>query len=62
MKKYHESPELLNPKTKNCIPALNSLKEEIEAVDWYQHGVDASNDNHLKKILEHNRNEEMEHA
>lgn len=62
MKNYHESPELLTPETKNYIRALNSLKEEIEAVDWYQQRVDASTNSQLKKILEHNRDEEMEHA
>jgi len=62
MKNYHESPELLTPETKNYIRALNSLKEEIEAVDWYQQRMDASTDDQLKKILEHNRDEEMEHA
>lgn len=62
MKNYHESPKLLTPETKNFIRALNSLKEEIEAVDWYQQRMDASTDERLKKILQHNRNEEMEHA
>ncbi|MDF1546212.1 MAG: ferritin-like domain-containing protein [Bacteroidales bacterium] len=62
MKNYHESPEQLSEQTKDYIRALNSLKEEIEAVDWYQQRVDAASDKHLKKILMHNRNEEMEHA
>ena len=62
MKDYHELPELLTPETKNLVRALNSLKEEIEAVDWYQQRVGASTDKQLTKILEHNRNEEMEHA
>jgi len=62
MKNYHESPELLTPETKNYIRALNSLMEEVEAVDWYQQRLDASTDVLLKKILEHNRNEEIEHA
>lgn len=62
MKNYHESPELLTPETKNFVRALNSLKEEIEAVDWYQQRMDASTDDLLKKILKHNRDEEMEHA
>ena len=62
MKNYHESPELLSDETKNFVRALNSLKEEIEAVDWYQQRMDAATDKQLKKILAHNRNEEMEHA
>ena len=62
MKNYHEPPELLSNETKDYIRALNSLKEEIEAIDWYQQRFDATGDKDLKKILGHNRDEEMEHA
>ena len=36
--------------------------EELEAVDWYNQRVDACKDKELKAILEHNRDEEKEHA
>ena len=36
--------------------------EELEAVDWYNQRVDACKDQVLKAILEHNRDEEKEHA
>lgn len=62
MQDYHESPELLSTETKDYVRALNSLKEEIEAVDWYQQRLDVTKDMQLKNILKHNRNEEMEHA
>ena len=62
MKDYHEQPNELNKETKDFTRALNSLKEEIEAIDWYQQRMDVASDQQLKKILEHNRNEEMEHA
>lgn len=62
MTDYHEPPELLSKETKDYTRALNSLKEEIEAVDWYQQRMDAASDKQLKKILKHNRDEEMEHA
>src|SRR5690606_2454708 len=39
-----------------------SLMEELEAVDWYNQRVDACKDPELRKILEHNRDEEKEHA
>jgi ferritin-like protein len=39
-----------------------SLIEELEAIDWYDQRVDASNDESLKAILAHNRDEEREHA
>lgn len=59
---YHESVNLLDEKTRDITRALNSLKEEIEAVDWYNQRVAASNCEELKKIMAHNRDEEIEHA
>ncbi len=62
MSDYHEPINELSAETRNYVRALNSLKEEIEAVDWYQQRVDASSDEALKSILAHNRDEEIEHA
>ncbi len=62
MPSYHEPTELLDEKTRNITRALLSLKEEIEAVDWYNQRVAASQDPELKRILAHNRDEEIEHA
>ncbi len=62
MAQYHEPTEELSAQDRNYTRALNSLKEEIEAVDWYHQRVASSNDEHLRKILEHNKQEEIEHA
>jgi ferritin-like protein len=62
MQNFHEPVEEISKETRNYIRALNSLKEEIEAIDWYQQRLDAATDDELKNILAHNRNEEMEHA
>ncbi len=62
MKDYHEPVEELSPQDRNFVRALSSLKEEVEAVDWYHQRVAACADPQLRKILEHNRNEEIEHA
>lgn len=62
MNDYHEPIEKLSKKSADFIRALKSLKEEIEAIDWYQQRIDACSDVSLRKILEHNRDEEMEHA
>ena len=59
---YHEPVQLLNEKDKNIVRALNSLKEEIEAIDWYNQRVVTSQDQELKDIMAHNRDEEIEHA
>ena len=62
MTSYHEPVEQLSEHARNCTRAINSLKEELEAVDWYNQRVEASKDEKLKKILAHNRDEEIEHA
>ena len=59
---YHEPVELLSEGTKNMHRALVSLREELEAVDWYQQRAEACSDAELSAILIHNKNEEVEHA
>ncbi len=59
---YHEPLEKLRPETLDMHRAISSLMEELEAVDWYNQRVDACQDEELKKILIHNRDEEKEHA
>ncbi|HTB40556.1 MAG TPA: hypothetical protein VK777_25930, partial [Reyranella sp.] len=39
-----------------------SLMEELEAVDWYNQRAKATSNPDLRAILEHNRDEEKEHA
>jgi ferritin-like protein len=59
---YHEPIELLSEDTKNMHRAIVSLKEELEAVDWYQQRAEACSDAELRAVLTHNKNEEIEHA
>jgi uncharacterized protein len=59
---YHEPFEKLSEETKDMHRAITSLMEELEAVDWYNQRMDACSDLELRKILEHNRDEEKEHA
>ncbi|MDX8336686.1 MULTISPECIES: ferritin family protein [Cetobacterium] len=42
--------------------AIQSLKEELQAVDDYNQRAEMAEDPELKEIMIHNRNEEMEHA
>jgi ferritin-like protein len=58
----HEQPELLSEATKNMHRALVSLREELEAVDWYQQRAEACSDPDLAAVLQHNKREEIEHA
>lgn len=62
MAELHEPREQLTAETLDMHRAINSLIEELDAVDWYQQRVDATPDPALKAILAHNRDEEIEHA
>jgi ferritin-like protein len=59
---YHEPVNELSDETRDMHRAIISLMEELEAVDWYNQRVDACKDEDLRRILEHNRDEEKEHA
>ncbi|RJP17294.1 MAG: ferritin [Candidatus Abyssobacteria bacterium SURF_5] len=59
---YHELYEKLSKATLDLHRAWISLKEEIEAMDWYQQRIDATDNLELKDILKHNRDEEKEHS
>lgn len=58
----HEAPETLGPEIIDRHRAIVSLMEELEAVDWYDQRAAACTDPELREILEHNRDEEKEHA
>jgi hypothetical protein len=62
MTDYHESWDALPAEARDIHRAISSLKEEVEAVDWYHQRVVMCGDPELKKILAHNRDEEIEHA
>ena len=58
----HEPAELLGPETIDPHRATTSLVEELEAIDWYDQRVAATDDESLAAVLAHNRDEEKEHA
>jgi len=58
----HEPAESLTPDVIDRHRAITSLQEELEAVDWYDQRVAATDDESLAEILAHNRDEEKEHA
>jgi ferritin-like protein len=59
-KPLHE--KALSARTLDQHRAISSLMEELEAVDWYAQRIEAATDPELRAILEHNRDEEKEHA
>ncbi|MFO8063527.1 MAG: encapsulin-associated ferritin-like protein [Spirochaetota bacterium] len=62
MSDYHEPTGELSENLRDQVRVLHSLREEVEAVDWYNQRMEASGDPAVQQILRHNRDEEMEHA
>ena len=59
---YQEPIEELSDESRNMHQAIVSLMEELEAIDSYNQRADVCRDAELKAIIEHNRDEEKEHA
>jgi len=59
---YHEPVEDLPQQTRDITRAIQSMKEELEAIDWYNQRAASTQDQALKNLLIHNRDEEIEHA
>jgi hypothetical protein len=59
---HHEPREQLPAEVLEQHRAVESVIEELEAALWYQERAAASGDAELKSVLEHNRDEEIEHA
>ncbi|MGH7037243.1 MAG: ferritin [Stellaceae bacterium] len=58
----HVPRETLSQKGRLLHYAITSLKEELDAVDWYRQRADDTEDEALKAVLLHNMREEIEHA
>jgi hypothetical protein len=58
----HESAEKIGGEAVDVHRAIVSIMEELEAVDWYNQRARATANPELRAILEHNRDEEKEHA
>jgi ferritin-like protein len=58
----HEPEDQMSAEVIDRHRALVSIQEELEAVDWYDQRVSATNNPELAAILAHNRDEEKEHA
>ena len=62
MQNYHELSTEISSETRDYMHAFALLKEGMVAIDWYQQRLKVTIDKHLKKILQHNLNEEMEYV
>ncbi len=59
---YHEPTEELSDDVRDMHRAIESLMEEFEAVDWYAQRAAATKNKELREIMQHNADEEKEHA
>ena len=59
---WHEDYDRMTEQARDFSRAVKSVQEELEAVDWYNQRAQATKDEQLRRILEHNRDEEIEHA
>ena len=62
MSDYHEPYDLLPAEVREFHRALVSLKEELEAVDWFPQRIAVCTDPELAAVLTHSRDEEIEHS
>jgi hypothetical protein len=58
----HVPRERLSQEARLLHYAIVSLKEELDAIDWYRQRADDSEDEALKAVLLHNMRDEMEHS
>lgn len=52
----------ISERVRDLSRARQSLVEEIEAIMFYDERADATKDKGLKHVMEHNRDDEKEHA
>jgi hypothetical protein len=50
------------PKIEDWAKARESLREELEAINHYEDRIAKTSDISLKKVLQHNSDEEKEHV
>lgn len=58
---YHEPANELSQETRTFARIIASLKEECEAINWYQQRISIEKDEEAKKIMAHAQEEEFLH-
>src|SRR3954462_3419986 len=58
---YHEPPEELSAKTRTFARMITSLKEEAEAIGWYEQRIALEKDKTARAIMEDAQMEEFKH-
>lgn len=58
---YHEPRERLSEHSLDLKRAIDSMREELEAVDWYRQRMEVASSDELRGVLDHHQREEIEH-
>ena len=59
---YYEPYSELSAEARDLNRVIDSLREELEAVNYYFQRADVTSDETVSAIMIHNRDEEIEHA
>lgn len=59
---YHEPPGELPQAVRDRHRIYQTIMEEFEAIDWYDQRIAVTADPSVRALLQHNRDEEVEHA
>ncbi len=62
MSDYHEEWSALPEAARNVHRAVRTALEELEAIDWYHERAVLCQDPSLRSVIEHARDEEIEHC
>ena len=58
---YHEPPDELSQKTRTFARMITSLKEEAEAIGWYEQRISLEKDKVARAIMQDAQKEEFKH-
>ena len=58
---YHEPPEELSQSVRTFARMITSLKEEAEAIAWYEQRISLEKDKQAKAIMQNAQEEEFKH-
>jgi uncharacterized protein len=58
---YHEPPDELTLEVRTFARVVTSLKEEAEAIGWYEQRISLERDAQAKAIMENSQQEEFKH-
>ena len=58
---YHEPPDDLSEETRTFARLITSLKEEAEAIGWYEQRLSIETNDQARRIMEHAQREEFLH-